>query len=65
MRKELERLRKELKKLKEGKETSFFIVKEDDGVYYFEDEDKKVILNESELEGLKKKYTHIFIIKKV
>ena len=65
MRKELERLRKELKKLKEGKETSFFIVKEDDGVYYFEDEDKKVILNESELEGSKKKYTHIFIIKKV
>jgi len=65
MRREIERLKREVLRIKENKKISFLIVKEIDGVYYLDNDDEKIILSEDEIETLKNKYSHFIVIKKV
>jgi len=62
---EIERLRREIEKLKGSKKAGIVIVIEDNGVYYSNVDGKKVVLSEDDLNALEDRYSHLLLIKMV
>lgn len=62
---EIERLRREIEKLKGSKKKGIVIVIEDNGVYYSDMDGKRVVLSEDDLNALEDRYSHLLLIRMV